>query len=107
MTTDNVKSHDDRNRATEALLKTAHQRLYPSLTVPSYLVLRSRTAIFSKWASHLGRGNLRVLDMGGRYQPYRPLLGSRVGRYIAVDLIKTEDVLADGEALTSNPTRGT
>lgn len=100
MTTENAKSHDNRNFATEALLEEAHQRLYPSLTVPSYLVLRSRRTIFSKWASQF-RGNLKVLDIGGRYQPYRPLLGNRVERYIAIDLLKTPlvDVLADAEAL--------
>jgi SAM-dependent methyltransferase len=103
--TDNPKLHSDRDRASEVLLETAHQRLYPSLTGPSYLVLRSRKAIFSKWLSRFGRGNLRVLDIGGRYQPYRPLLGNRVEQYIAVDLIKTAlvDVLADGEALPFAP----
>ena len=103
--TDNAKAHGDRNRPTDVLLETAHQRLYPSLTGPSYLVLRSRKAIFSKWVSQFGRGNLRVLDIGGRYQPYRPLLGNRVEQYVAVDLIKTAlvDVLADGEALPFAP----
>lgn len=105
MTTDDVAPHDDRSRATEALLATARQRLYPSLTDPSYLVLRSRRRIFSKWASQLRRDNLRVLDIGGRYQPYRPLLGNKIGQYIAADLVQTAlvDVLADGEALPFAP----
>lgn len=34
-----------------------------------------------------------VLDVGGRIQPYRPLLGERVRRYVAIDLQKT--VLVD------------
>lgn len=104
MTSEDAKRHDDRSRATEALLKTAHQRLYPSLTASSYLVLQSRRKIFTQWARGFG-GSLRVLDIGGRYQPYRPLLGSKVGQYIAIDLMKTElvDVLADGEALPFKP----
>ena len=105
MTTGSITPQDDRSRATAGLLETARQRLYPSLTDPSYLVLRSRRRIFSKWASQLQRENLRVLDIGGRYQPYRPLLGNKVGQYIAVDLMQTAlvDVLADGEALPFAP----
>ncbi len=83
----------------------ANRRLYPSLADPSYLVLRSRRLIFSSWANRLLGENLAVLDIGGRYQPYRPLLGARVARYIAVDLIKTRlvNVVADGEALPFIP----
>ena len=55
------------------LAAIAHLRLYPSLTNPSYLVLRSRRLLFSNWTRTLGN-NLTVLDVGGRYQPYRPLL---------------------------------
>ncbi|MGA9497587.1 MAG: class I SAM-dependent methyltransferase [Terriglobales bacterium] len=103
MKPDNVDddNDDDRSLANQALLGTASQRLHPSLTDPSYLVLRSRRIIFSNWVSQLRRQNLTVLDIGGRYQPYRPLLGNRVARYLAVDLITTGlvDVVADGEAL--------
>jgi SAM-dependent methyltransferase len=86
-------------------LELANQRLYPALANPSYLVLRSRRLIFSQWVSQLCRENLTVLDVGGRYQPYRPLLGTNVGRYIALDVIKTElvNVVADGEALPFIP----
>jgi SAM-dependent methyltransferase len=101
----NMKSQNDRNRAIQALLETADKRLHPSLTGTSYLVLRARRTIFSKWISQLGGENLTVLDIGGRYQPYRPLLGNRVARYIAIDLNKTDlvDVVADGEALPFAP----
>lgn len=87
------------------LLRTADERLYPSLTDPSYLVLRSRRLIFSKWIRQFGRENLTVLDVGGRYQPYRPLFGTSVARYVAVDLIKTGlvTVVADGQALPFAP----
>jgi len=87
-----------------ALLQTAQRRLYPSLSDPSYLVLRSRRLIFSRWIRELG-GNLRVLDVGGRYQPYRPLLDRHLGSYVAVDIARTElvNVVASGEALPFPP----
>jgi len=83
------------------LLRTAERRLYPPLSDPNYLVLRSRRLIFSRWIEQLGREKLAILDVGGRYQPYRRLFGDRVGRYVAIDLIKTGlvDALADGQAL--------
>ena len=84
-----MQYRNDRNDATQALLGTAGQRLHPALTGPNYLVLRARSAIFSKWANQLGLENLTVLDIGGRYQPYRPLLGARVAQYVAIDLIRT------------------
>ncbi len=42
-----------------------------------------------------------VLDVGGRYQPYRPLLNNRTVRYVGVDILQTEmvDVVASGESL--------
>lgn len=45
--------------------------------------------------------NLSVLDVGGRLQPYRPLLGPRVGKYIAADPQRTPlvNVVAVAEAL--------
>jgi SAM-dependent methyltransferase len=84
----------------ENLQAIAHRRLYPSLTDPNYLVLRARRSIFSNWIRNFA-GELKVLDIGGRYQPYRPLLDGRISQYVAVDLIPTEQVnlLASGEAL--------
>jgi SAM-dependent methyltransferase len=94
-----------RNRADEDLLKEADHRLYPSLMDPNYLVLRSRQKIFSKWIGRAAFQNLTVLDIGGRYQPYRPLFGASVDTYIALDLIKTGlvNVVADGQALPFAP----
>jgi len=92
--------------ATPSLATIAHRRLYPSVTDPNYLVLRSRRLIFSAWARELQGEQLQVLDIGGRYQPYRPLLdGRRIARYVGLDLIKTEfvDVVANGEALPFAP----
>jgi len=44
---------------------------------------------------------LCVLDVGGRHQPYRPLLEGRIARYVGLDIQQTElvDVIASGEAL--------
>jgi len=62
------------------------ERLYPSLTNPSWLVLRRRREIFRTWLSQLESRELEVLDVGGRIQPYRPLLEGRLRRYVAVDI---------------------
>lgn len=85
----------------KSLSEVAHARLHPPLTDPSYLVLRSRRLIFTAWAKQLGGDHLAVLDIGGRYGPYRPLFDARAQHYIAVDIVKTEivTVVADGEKL--------
>ena len=85
----------------DSLLKTADARLHPSLRDPNFLVLRSRKMIFEKWIAELEGTELNVLDVGGRYQPYRPLLGERAKRYYACDILQTElvDVLGSGESL--------
>ena len=82
------------------LLKTAHARLHPSLSNPSFLVLESRRKIFQNWIEQLGRRPATILDVGGRYQPYRPLFGGDC-RYIACDVLQTElvNVVANGESL--------
>src|SRR5258706_5351819 len=81
--------------ALESLVKTAHARLYPSLGDPNYLVLRARRLIFARQLQNLA-GNLAVLDVGGRYQPYRPLIATKVSRYLALDIKKTELVAVVG-----------
>ena len=85
----------------DVLLKTANDRLYPSLTNPNFLVLRSRRKIFQQWISQLDEKKVSILDIGGRYQPYRPLLASRTGKYVACDILKTDlvDVVGSGEAM--------
>jgi SAM-dependent methyltransferase len=82
------------------LSEIEYQRLYPRVTNPNFLVLRSRRLIFQKWISTIG-GTLKVLDVGGRYQPYRRLFENRAGRYIACDLLQTElvNVVSSGELL--------
>lgn len=86
----------------EEPLRLSKDRLHPSLTDPNYLVLRSRRIIFTRWISELiPSQDLRVLDVGGRHQPYRPLFGNRVAQYTACDLVRTDlvDIIASGEAL--------
>jgi SAM-dependent methyltransferase len=85
----------------EDFSQVAHQRLYPSLTDPNYLVLRARRLIFAQWIRQLPGDRLRILDVGGRYQPYRSLLQDRTERYIALDLARTQfvSVIGDGQAL--------
>jgi SAM-dependent methyltransferase len=89
----------------ESLSTTAHHRLYPNLTDPLYLALRSRRMIFASWARQFQGQRLTVLDVGGRYQPYRPLFCDSIDRYIALDLVRTEfvSVVGDAEALPFAP----
>src|SRR5882672_8203040 len=87
--------------ARKELSRIAQARLYPSITSHSFLVLRRRRLIFTEWIKRLPAQDLRVLDVGGRYQPYRPLLDGRVNRYFAVDVLKTPlvDAVSKGQEL--------
>lgn len=85
----------------EQVVREARQRLHPGLTNPNYLVLNRRRINFERWIEALGQSPLRVLDVGGRIQPYRPLLGSRVAQYVALDLASSPlvNVRADARNL--------
>jgi len=87
--------------ALEQVQREGRARLRPSLTNPNWLILRRRRQIFEEGLEQLARQDLSVLDIGGRLQPYRPLLGARAKRYIAVDLQMTPlvNVGAAAEAL--------
>ena len=89
------------NHSLEELLKIADQRLHPSLTSPSYLVMRKRRQILERWIGQIPGNELTVLDIGGRYQPYRPLLEKRLKRYVALDVLKTVlvDVVGKGQQI--------
>ena len=82
-------------------LAASQQRLHPSITNPSWLVLTKRREIFQKWIEQLPTQNITVLDVGGRLQPYRSLLKSRAHQYISVDIHSTPllDVVANGQQL--------
>src|ERR1700690_3275543 len=85
----------------DQVIRDGRRRLHPSLRNPNWLVLRERRRIFQNGLGRLPEHNLSVLDVGGRLQPYRALLGTRVNRYIAVDpqLTPLVSVAAVGEAL--------
>ncbi len=76
-------------------------RLYPGLDSPSYLVLRARRRRLEEWIRTLPGGPLRILDVGGRLQPYRALFDGRAGSYFTVDLRRTPtlSVVGDGVRL--------
>jgi len=85
----------------EQIQRESRARLYPSLRNPNWLILRRRRQIFEAGLDRLPGSGLSVLDIGGRLQPYRPLLGARTKRYVAVDLQVTPlvSVGATAEAL--------
>ena len=91
----------DRDSALQQIDREGRERLFPSITNPNWLVLRRRREIFQQWINRLPASGLTVLDIGGRLQPYRPLLGARVARYLGLDLRPTPmvNILARGEAL--------
>jgi len=95
----------ENNHTREELNLLAKRRLFPSLTDPHYLVLRRRAQLFRQWIGQLPDKDQHVLDVGGRYQPYRPLVQSRATRYVALDVIPTQlvDVVARGEQLPFPP----
>ena len=85
----------------EELLKAANGRLHPSLTHHSYLVLRRRTELIRGWLERVEGNDLRILEVGGRYQPYRPLVQHRARQYVALDILNAPlvDVVGNGESL--------
>jgi SAM-dependent methyltransferase len=94
---------DEQSRA--ELLKIADARLHPSITNPNYLVLRRRAKIFDSWLENIPGERLTVLDVGARYQPYRPLIEKRSRRYIALDVQSSPlvDVVGKGEQIPFEP----
>src|SRR5215471_19542941 len=82
----------------EFVNREGRNRLHPSLTNPSWLVLRRRREIFKDGIARREFQNLWVLDVGGRIQPYRPLLQGRIIRYLAVDMRRTPLVNVVGRA---------
>lgn len=80
------------------------ERLYPSLRNPNWLVLRKRREVFTKWLQSSARANAVVLDVGGRIQPYRPLIEG-ASLYVALDLVVTPAVNVVSDAARM-PIRG-
>lgn len=85
----------------ESVQRQGRERLNPSLTNPSWLVLRKRREIFKNWIARMDGGPFDVFDVGGRIQPYRSLLEGRCRSYLSVDLRPTPlvNLVARGEQL--------
>jgi SAM-dependent methyltransferase len=85
----------------EQVQRDASERLYPRLTNPNWLVLNRRRKILQGWLNRIPVAGLHVLDVGGRIQPYRPLLADRLSSYVAVDLRRTHltNVIGSAEQL--------
>jgi len=81
--------------------RDARARLHPGITNPNWLILRARRKIFARWANSVAGSQLRILDVGGRLQPYRPLFEGRIREYCSVDLAAGQrvDVLGKAEEL--------
>jgi SAM-dependent methyltransferase len=86
------------NETLEEVRKAARARLYPSLSNPNWLVLRERRKLFQRWLANVPGTSLRVLDVGGRIQPYRVLLEGRCTHYVAIDLQRTPLINVIGTA---------
>lgn len=82
-------------------LQLSQQILNPRLDDPNFLVLRERRRILTRWMKSLPKTGLRVLDVGGRLQPYRAVIGDRLRSYTAIDPVLEGllNALAVGEAL--------
>jgi SAM-dependent methyltransferase len=85
----------------EQVQRESRERLHPSLKNPNWLILRQRRRIFEAGLNRLPDKDVSVLDIGGRLQPYRSLLGTRTRSYIAIDVLMTPlvNVAAMAEAL--------
>lgn len=88
-----------RDRETyQQISREANERLHPSITNPNWLVLRARRRLFTTWVARVDGTALQILDVGGRIQPYRPLLENRIRGYYSVDLVPGPCVSAVGRA---------
>jgi SAM-dependent methyltransferase len=82
----------------QQIREEGRRRLRPSLTDPSWLLLRKRREVFTQWLGRLNHTDALVLDAGGRIQPYRSLINGQPSRYVAVDLRLTPLVDIAGDA---------
>ncbi len=89
----------------ERAQRESRERLHPSLRNPNWLILRRRRQIFETGLSQLPTHGLSVLDVGGRLQPYRSLLGTRARNYIAID-VQLAPLVNVGASVEALPFRG-
>lgn len=74
-----------RERSVENARQLSQFRLDPSLRDVDSLIFYHRRSTLSKWLQELP-GPLDVLDIGGRIQPYRPLIDDKARLYVGFDL---------------------
>ena len=84
----------------DELARAGRERLYPSISNPNWIVLRRRRRIFRRWFHALPLHNAKVLDIGGRIQPYRELIPFS-HTYWSLDVRQTAvvSVLGNAESL--------
>lgn len=89
------------SRRPDAALRLSNKRFQPKLSDPDYLILSNRTEYFRKCLMRIETRGLHVLDVGGRLQPYRPLLDPVTDEYIAIDpqMEGLADIVAVAERL--------
>jgi SAM-dependent methyltransferase len=85
-------------QTSEQVRREARERLHPAITNPNWLILRARKKLFTSWVAGMSGDSLRILDVGGRIQPYRPLFGSRAREYYSLDLVAGPCVSVLGSA---------
>ena len=80
--------------------RVAAFRLNPSLSDVDSLIYSHRRSVLEGWLNELASG-IDVLDVGGRIQPYRSLIGPKARNYIGLDLQfeGTVDVVASAEQI--------
>jgi SAM-dependent methyltransferase len=80
--------------------RVAAFRRDPSLRDVDSLIYMHRRSVLTGWLNELPSG-IDVLDVGGRIQPYRTLIGSKARNYIGLDLQfeGTVDVVASAEQI--------
>ncbi len=76
---------DKHKRSFEFSRQLSQFRLDPSMRDVDSLIFHHRRPILVKWLEELA-GPLDVLDLGGRIQPYRPLIDAKTQLYVGVDL---------------------
>jgi len=84
----------------DELVRAGRERLYPGISNPNWIVLRSRRRIFRRWFHALQLQDAKVLDIGGRIQPYRELIPFS-HKYWSLDVRQTAlvNVLGNAESL--------
>ncbi len=82
---DTAVDDDKRSRSLHNARQLSQFRLNPTFRDVDSLIFYHRRATLTKWIHELP-APLDVLDIGGRIQPYRPLIDAKARLYIGFDL---------------------